>query len=97
MDAVATRPAGTYECHEPEQGLLYQVLPSVPIRQWVLSFPIEIRYRLAYDGDLLSQVLRPFMEHLNAFYRSQGRRDGRTGGIICVQRAGSSLNLDEQS
>ena len=164
MDAVATRPAGKYERHEPEQGLLYQVLaehletflqqarsadhalpayverelraylecgvlsggfvrrrcpdgnerrvvafscrrggfcpscmgrrmadtaarlvdqvlPPVPIRQWVLSFPIEIRYRLAYDGDLLSQVLRPFMEHLNAFYRSQARRDGRSGGI----------------
>ena len=27
--------------------LVDQVLPAVPIRQWVLSFPIEIRYRLA--------------------------------------------------
>ncbi len=25
------------------------MLPRVPVRQWVLSFPYEMRYRLAYD------------------------------------------------
>jgi hypothetical protein len=78
--------------------LVDQVLPRVPIRQWVLSFPIEIRYRLAYDGVLLSAVLHAFMEHLDAFYcgqaQAQGYRSGRTGGITFVQRAGSSLNLN---
>lgn len=78
--------------------LVDQVLPAVPIRQWVLSFPIEIRYRLAYDGELLSEVLRTFMQHLDAFYRTQasryGHNDGRTGGITFVQRAGSSINLN---
>ena len=29
-----------------------QIFTRVPVRQWVLSFPIEIRYRLAYDGPL---------------------------------------------
>ncbi len=33
------------------------VLPRVPVRQWVLSFPYEIRYRLAYDGELVATVL----------------------------------------
>jgi len=83
---------------ETAARLVDQVLPQVPIRQWVLSFPIEIRYRLAYDGELLSEVLRTFREHLNAFYRDQARHrghlDGRTGGITFVQRAGSSLNLN---
>ena len=51
--------------------LVDQVFPRVPIRQWVLSFPIEIRYRLACDGPLLTAVLRTFMEHLDAFYRGQ--------------------------
>ena len=75
-----------------------QVLPRVPIRQWVLSFPIEIRYRLAYDGALLTALLHTFMEHLDAFYRgqaqTQGHPGGRTGGITFVQRFGSSLNLN---
>ena len=51
--------------------LVDQVFPCVPVRQWVLSFPIEIRYRLAYDGPLLTAVLHTFMEHLDAFYRGQ--------------------------
>jgi len=34
---------------------------DVPVRQWVLSLPMQIRYRLAYDGKLLSAVLRVFL------------------------------------
>jgi hypothetical protein len=30
--------------------LVDQVLPRAPVRQWVLSLPIELRYRLAYDS-----------------------------------------------
>ena len=30
-----------------------EVIPSVPVRQWVLRLPFEIRYRLAWDGDLV--------------------------------------------
>ena len=78
--------------------LVDQVIPRVRVRQWVLSFPIEIRYRLAHDGALLGAVLRTFMEHLNAFYRDQARGlgydDGRAGGVTFVQRFGSSLNLN---
>jgi ribosomal protein S27E len=81
--------------------LVDQVLPAVPLRQWVLSFPIQIRYRLAYDGGLLTDLLCTFMQHVDAFYRGQARRrgytDARTGGITFVQRAGSSLNLKKQS
>lgn len=75
-----------------------QVFPMVPVRQWVLSFPIEIRYRLAHDGALLTRVLRTFMQHLDAFYRDQaralGHADGRCGGVTFVQRFGSALNLN---
>jgi len=78
--------------------LVDQVIPRVPVRQWVLSLPIEIRYRLAHDGALLSELLRTFMAHLNAFYRNQarclGHTDGRPGGVTFVQRFGSSLNLN---
>jgi hypothetical protein len=78
--------------------LVDQVFPHVPVRQWVLSFPIEIRYRLAYDGALLSTLLRTFMQQLEAYYRSQARRLGydhaRCGGVTFVQRFGSALNCN---
>jgi hypothetical protein len=78
--------------------LVDQVFPRVPVRQWVISFPIEIRYRLAYDGALLSALLRTFLQHLEAYYRGQARqlgyRHARSGGVTCVQRFGSALNLN---
>ena len=33
--------------------LIDHVLPRVPVRQWVLSLPFELRYRLAWDHELL--------------------------------------------
>jgi len=40
--------------------LIDEILPPVPVRQWVLSLPFKIRYRLAWDGKLVSAVLRSF-------------------------------------
>ena len=37
--------------------LVDRVLPEAPIRQWVLSLPFALRYRLAYDAPLASAVL----------------------------------------
>ena len=41
--------------------LVDRVLPEVPVRQWVLSLPHALRYRLAYDHRLCSAVLRLFI------------------------------------
>ena len=41
-------------------------LENVPVRQWVLSLPMQIRYRLAHDGRLLSDVLRIFLRVVGA-------------------------------
>jgi len=41
--------------------LVDRVLPGVPVRQWVLSFPMPLRYRLAYDQRLVRDVLHIFM------------------------------------
>ena len=38
--------------------LVDRVFPAVPVRQWVLSFPHCLRYRLAWDHDLCRR-LRP--------------------------------------
>lgn len=44
--------------HPPffEAHLVDRVLPDVPVRQWVLSVPHALRYRLAYDATLVGQV-----------------------------------------
>ena len=34
--------------------LVENVLPPVPTRQWVLTLPYALRYRLAYDRELLN-------------------------------------------
>ena len=71
--------------------------PSVPVRQWVLSLPIEIRYRLAYDGKLLSEVLAVFLRVMRGWYYKQaketGYKDARCGSVTFAQRFGSALNL----
>jgi hypothetical protein len=51
--------------------LVDQVLPPVPVRQWVLSLPFELRYRLAWDGGLLSRVLAAFLRVVLGWYRTQ--------------------------
>ena len=40
--------------------LVDRVLPQVPVRQWVLSLPFALRYRLAYDAKLVAGVLQIF-------------------------------------
>ena len=37
--------------------LVDRVFPHVPVRQWVLSVPFALRYRLAYDSEMVTAVL----------------------------------------
>ena len=78
--------------------LTEEVLPLVPVRQWVLSFPYEVRYRLAWDGALVSTVLAVFLRVGQGWYRrqarAQGYEGGRCGSVTFVQRFGSSINLN---
>jgi hypothetical protein len=71
--------------------------PDVPVRQWVLSVPHRLRYRLAYDHCLCRTVLGVFVRALRAAYRRGARRQGRAGGetgmVTSVQRFGGALNL----
>ena len=74
------------------------VIPDVPVRQWVLSLPHRIRYRLGYDPKLLAGVRWVFMYAVQSWVkrrmRDLGAADGRTGGVVCVQRFDSALRLD---
>jgi len=72
--------------------------PDVPVRQWVLSLPINVRYRLAYDGKLISDVLSVFLRVVRGWYRKRGKEAGikvcKGGSVTFSQRFGSALNLN---
>jgi hypothetical protein len=53
--------------------LIDHVLPRVPVRQWVLSLPFELRYRLAWDHKLCRAVLAVYTRALLGFYRKRAK------------------------
>ncbi len=79
--------------------LVDHILPHVGIRQWVLTLPFPLRYRLAYDRHVLSPVLGAFVQALfrwqqrraRAFY---GIKEAKPGAVTFVQRFGGALNLN---
>ena len=80
------------------EHLVESVLPCVPVRQWVLTLPHALRYRLAWDHALCLEVHRAFAGALRQHYESIGRGQGLTdpsaGSVTVVQRFGSALELN---
>ena len=75
--------------------LAEHVLPEVPVRQWVLSMPMQVRWHLARDGKLKREVLQIVIDGIGRWYRRRlGRSDGRWGSATCVQRWGGAINLN---
>jgi hypothetical protein len=83
---------------EQAAHLVDAVLPSVPVRQWVLTVPHRLRYRLAFDHALCRAVLGVFVRAVLGWYRRCGRRSGvvhgQSGTVTVVQRFGSGLELN---
>jgi hypothetical protein len=85
-----------------------RVFPDVPIRQWVLSVPFELRLLLAKNAAALSAVGRIFVREIWRWQREQFRASFLSGpstetsrpptvrgGAVCFpQRFGGSLNLN---
>jgi len=65
--------------------LVEVVLPSVPVRQWVLTVPYRLRYQMAWDHGLSRAVLRVYTRVLLDLYargaRTCGVPGGRTGSV----------------
>jgi hypothetical protein len=82
--------------------LVDRVIPAVPMRQWVLTVPPPLRYRLAYDKELMRLLLRCCSDVLFGWLRYRAKeklglqsvRDAHPGAITFVQRFGSALNLN---
>jgi hypothetical protein len=64
--------------------LVDRVLPNVPVRQWVLSLPFELRRLVAFDAKVLSAVSRIFSSAVPHHYESGAKG---TGHRMC--KAGS--------
>jgi hypothetical protein len=78
--------------------LVDRVLPDVPVRQWVLTLPFRLRYRLAWDHGLCRVVAgifaRAVMTALRHRAASSGIEGGRSGVVMVIQRFGGALNLN---
>lgn len=83
------------------EGAAYMVgyvFPHVPIRQWVVSFPIPVRFWMARNPELITQALGIFHRLLDRHYKAAAKKMGvsaacLTGAITVVQRFGSALNI----
>ena len=79
--------------------LVDHVLSIVPVRQWVLSLPFALRYRMAYDARLISDVLNVFIRALFGELQRRacevfGLRSPQCGAVTFVQRYGDALNAN---
>jgi hypothetical protein len=77
--------------------LVDDVLPHESIKQWVLSFPFQLRFLFASYPQIMGKVLgivyRTLATHLTkkAGYNKQ---IAQTGAVTLIQRFGSALNLN---
>ena len=77
--------------------LVDEVFPEQPVRQWVLSFPFQLRFlfasRPAPMGQVLGIVYRCIATHL---IKKAGftNKIARTGAVTLIKRFGSALNLN---
>ena len=79
--------------------LVDRMLPEVPVRHWVLTLLFALRYRLAFDAELIAVVLAEFMRAVFSSLRRRARHEfgvakPRCGAVTLVQRFGDALNLN---
>lgn len=76
--------------------LVDEVLPEQPMRQWVLSFPFQLRFLFASQpvikGQVLGMVYRVIATHL-VKKTGHAHKTAKTGAVTLIQRFGSALNL----
>jgi len=77
--------------------LVDEILPHEPVRQWVISFPYQLRYLFARYPKAISQALAIVYRCIaNHLIKKAGltHKTAKTGGITLIQRFGSALNLN---
>ena len=96
--ATCTSPAARAGPLRPVEHLAKNVLPAIPVRQWVLSFPRRVHFLAARHPSLASRLLDLFTRAVFAWQRRVACRLGvvepRTGGDTAVQRFGVRPKLE---
>ena len=88
---------------ESAAHLVDHVFPEAPVRQFVLTFPFPLRFLLAAEPKVLTDVLAVVQRGISTFLiRRAGftvSSGAKTGAVtlIQLQRFGSALNLRKQS
>jgi hypothetical protein len=88
---------GTRRMAETAVDLVDNIIPRVPVRQWVLSFPIPLRSLFAVYPELLAPVLQIIHRVINTFLIKQAgvpRKEAASGAVTLIQRFGSAANLN---
>lgn len=94
-------PCGSRRMAQKALRLEKEVWPEADARQWVLTFPMQVRRWLAHSSDLLSAVNRLVTDEISKFYIARTpdlddearASDPATGGITFIQRFNSALAL----
>ena len=83
---------------ETARHLAERVVPEVRTRQWVLSFPFQLRWALAFHHELVKSLARLTYAEIARRYlrlaREQGVVSPRGGAFFVIQRFGSDLRLN---
>lgn len=83
---------------ESAEHLVENILPVAPYRQFVVSFPVPLRYWMHTNQQLFGKVHKIVIKEITRAYEKeasqQGCKDPKTGSITFIQRFGSSLNLN---
>jgi hypothetical protein len=77
--------------------LVDEVLPVKPIRQWVMSFPIQIRLLLAIKPKIMTEVLNIVTHTISRHLCKKAglkHQEAKTGTVTLIQRFGGSINLN---
>ena len=78
--------------------LLEEVIPEVPVRQWVLSMPYVYRFLLASRPEFLRKALAIYHRTINRYYAIKAKqldlKNPKVGAITVIQRFGGGLNLN---
>lgn len=82
---------------EAAAHLVDEVFPHQNIRQWVLSFPFQLRLLLAVRPKIMSLALDIAHASISRHYQRRAglsKSKGKTGAVTLIQRFGGSLNLN---
>jgi hypothetical protein len=80
--------------------LVERVIPWVPMRQWVVSVPVPLRYWMAASQELTATVHTIIRTTIGQYYVHQAVTRGapqakvQPGSVTFIQRFGSAINLN---